>query len=118
MRVTEPGAGEPVHHEVDEVVRQELVHACLLFSLVSNISELIYDVDGGDDDIDGEEGDNCARRVEPVWQADKCRSNRAPPDFDIVIMCNITNLLVFGTLVFDAIMNFSWIIYGQKQSSS
>ena len=35
MRVTEPGAGEPVHHEVDEVVRQELVHACLLFSLVS-----------------------------------------------------------------------------------
>ena len=27
MRVTEPGASEPVHHEVDEVVRQELVHA-------------------------------------------------------------------------------------------
>ena len=38
MRVTEPGAGEAVHHEVDEVVRQELVHACLLFRLVSNIS--------------------------------------------------------------------------------
>ena len=35
MRVTEPGAGEPVHHEVDEVVRQELVHACLLFRFVS-----------------------------------------------------------------------------------
>ena len=42
---------------------------------------------------------NCTRRVEPVWQADKCRSSRAPPGFDIVIMCNISNLLVFGTLV-------------------
>ena len=35
MRVTEPGAREPVHHQVDEVVSQQLVHACLLFSLVS-----------------------------------------------------------------------------------
>ena len=106
MGVTEPGAGEPVHHEVDEVVRQELVHACLLFRLVSNISQLIYDVDSENDDIDGEEDDNCTRRVEPVWRADKYRSNRAPPGFDIVIMCNIANLLVFGTLVFDTIMIF------------
>ena len=34
-------------------------------------------------------------------------SSRAPPDFDIVIMCNITNLLLFENLVFDTIMNFS-----------
>ena len=81
------------------------------FVQLGELSQLNY---GGDDDgdiedgdIDGEVEENCTRRVEPVWRADKCRSSRAPPDFDIVIMCNITNLLVFGTLVFDTIMNFS-----------
>ena len=74
------------------------------------VRELNY---GGDDDgdiedgdIDGEVEENCTRRVEPVWRADKCRSSRAPPGFQIVIMCNITKLLVFGTLVFDTIMIF------------
>ena len=73
------------------------------FVQLGELSQLNY---GGDDDgeiedgdIDGEDDDNCTRRVEPVWQADKCRSSRAPPGFDIVIMCNISNLLVFGTLV-------------------
>ena len=41
MGVTEPGASEPVHHEVDEVVRQQLVRACLLFTLVSYCSSIM-----------------------------------------------------------------------------
>ena len=93
---------------------------CLPCVQLGELSQLNYggdDGDGEDDDIDGED-DDCARRVEPVWRADKCRSSRAPPDFEIVIMCNITGLLVFGTLVFDTIFNFSYIIFGQKQSSS
>ena len=83
---------------------------CLPFVQVGELSQVNYGGDDGDcedDDIEGEDDDNCARRVEPVWRADKCRSSRAPPDFDIVIMRNITNLLLFGTLLFDTIFNFS-----------
>ena len=68
---------------------------------------------GGDDDgdiedgdIDGEVEENCTRRVEPVWRADKCRSSRAPPDFQIVIICATIWYLGLD-LVFDTSMNFS-----------
>ena len=81
------------------------------FVQLGELAQLNYGGDDGGDiedgDIDGEGDDNCARRLEPVWRADTCRSSRAPPGFDIVIMSNISNLLVFGTLVFDTIMNFS-----------
>ena len=85
---------------------------CLPCVQLGELSQLNYggddDGDGEDDDIDGEDDDNCTRRVEPVWRADKCRSSRAPPDFDIVIMRNIANPLVFGTVwVFDTIMKYS-----------